>query len=178
MGASNGSNPRKMFSAALDAVWLDLAASDISKGALAIPPEDSNPLEEINWRIKSNKRHLGMLKSTLSISTMFNLDRPLKSRSKNREDERDPRQRRSTTTDDRDIKVDKFKDFKSVTSNPMFEKGGGAKLQEKLIMKHSGSEESLAALEADNRSVTGSQHGSSHYGEDGICYITIFTYDK
>ena len=159
-----------MFSAALDAVWLDLAASDISKGALAMPPEDSDPLEEINSRIKSNKRHLGMLKSTLSISKMFNLDRPLKLQSRNREDERYSRQRPSTTTDDRDIKVDKFKDFKSITPNPMFDKSGGGRLQERLIMKQSRSEESLSALEADNRSVTGSQHGSSHYEDDGMLF--------
>ena len=38
MSNSNG-NPRKIFSNALDAIWADLAASDISKGSLSSPPE-------------------------------------------------------------------------------------------------------------------------------------------
>ena len=48
-------NPRKTFSQALDAIWVDLAASDISKGALVNPPEDSDPLDEVNWRIRNTK---------------------------------------------------------------------------------------------------------------------------
>jgi hypothetical protein len=48
-------NPRKIFSGSLEVIWTDLAASDISKGALVNPPLSDNPLADINDKIKANK---------------------------------------------------------------------------------------------------------------------------
>ena len=53
--STSGFNPRKAFSAALDAIWVDIAASDISKGSLVPPPESSDPLDDINARIAKTK---------------------------------------------------------------------------------------------------------------------------
>ena len=36
-------------------------------------PQDADPLEEVNWRISSNKRHLGLLKSTLTLPKVISL---------------------------------------------------------------------------------------------------------
>ena len=58
-------NPRKLFSQSLDSIWLDLAGSDISKGALRNPPEGTDPLDDINSRILSNKREQQLLTQNL-----------------------------------------------------------------------------------------------------------------
>ena len=58
-------NPRKTFSNALDNVWTDLTASDISKGSLISPPEDANPLEGINVRLEWTKNRKGLLNPSL-----------------------------------------------------------------------------------------------------------------
>jgi len=58
-------NPRKLFSQSLDSIWLDLASSDISKGALRNPPEGTDPLDDINARILSNKREQQLLTQNL-----------------------------------------------------------------------------------------------------------------
>ena len=166
---SQGINPRKMFSSALDAVWLDLAASDISKGALASPSEDSDPLEEINWRIKTSGSNLGMLKSTLTVSKMFDLDRPLNSRSGKRGEAPYRQQHSSNKKDERDVKKDTFKEFTDITTNPLSASGGGSMMRGRA--KTNASVDSLNELEddeVDSRSAIGSNQGSSHYGDDGI----------
>jgi hypothetical protein len=61
-------NPRKAFGAAIDSIWLELAASDISKGALVDPPEGADPLDEINDRISDNIRQQRLLTEALQES--------------------------------------------------------------------------------------------------------------
>jgi hypothetical protein len=140
-----GNNPRKVFSAALDAVWTDLAASDISKGALVSPPEDGDPLEEINWSIKSSKKYLGLLKATLSVPNF--LSRPLNSKPKSAP-KRDTGVEMASKYDNYKGKKDKSND----TSNPMNQvvtAGGRGIVRD-------GSQDSLSAMEADSRSAAGS----------------------
>ena len=61
------SNPRKIFSSALDTIWTDLLASDISKGGLINPPSNADPLKDINDRIhkryEAQNYYLGKHKS-------------------------------------------------------------------------------------------------------------------
>jgi len=61
-------NPRKAFGASIDSIWLELAASDISKGALVDPPEGADPLDEINDRISDNIRQQRLLTEALQES--------------------------------------------------------------------------------------------------------------
>lgn len=58
-------NPRKVFSTAIDNVWKELASSDITKGALVDPPESQDPLDDINARLKGNKRKQDLLTRAL-----------------------------------------------------------------------------------------------------------------
>ena len=62
-------NPRKIFSAALESIWLDIASSEISKGALQNPPIGSDPLDFINTRIHSNQREQSLLIENLKQPT-------------------------------------------------------------------------------------------------------------
>lgn len=153
---SNASgNPRKIFSTALDAIWADLAASDISKGSLSSPPEESDPLEEVNWRISSNKRHLGLLKSTLTLpkalkqqykkvkaNLVGNSSRTIDDHLASPDLGKSKGKNKSSRSDGNDLKNDMFKDI----SNPI---------------ARSDSKES----ELDERSETKSHAGSSYGGE-------------
>jgi len=58
-------NPRKLFSSALDSIWIELSASDISKGHLVSPPQTSDPLDKTNFRIQNNRREQLLLTAAL-----------------------------------------------------------------------------------------------------------------
>ena len=51
---SSSTNPRKVFSAALEVIWTDLSSSDISKGAMINPSQHDDPLRDVNEKIKNN----------------------------------------------------------------------------------------------------------------------------
>ena len=67
------SNPRKIFSSALDTIWTDLLASDISKGGLINPPANADSLKDINDRIhkryEAQSYYLGKPTLTLTHSS-------------------------------------------------------------------------------------------------------------
>ena len=72
-------NPRKVFSNAIDQIWQELSASDVAKGALVDPPENSDPLDDINERLCSNMRQQKLL--TEGLKEPHSTLKPLKDRS-------------------------------------------------------------------------------------------------
>lgn len=53
-------NPRKVFSQALDEIWVDINASDVQKSSLMSPPDSSDPLDDVNDLIKRTRKARGI----------------------------------------------------------------------------------------------------------------------
>jgi hypothetical protein len=57
--------PSKLLAAAMDSIWAEISASDITKGALISPPDYTDPLDPINKILGSNLRHQKQLTEAL-----------------------------------------------------------------------------------------------------------------
>ena len=66
--SKQGTNPRRAFSNALDAIWAELAASDVQNGSLRLPFNPNRALDDVNKRISSNRKEQDSYLTLLAMS--------------------------------------------------------------------------------------------------------------